>query len=154
MISQVHSRWPAVRRGLAAAVLLGGLLAAEAVERELKIEAPASIRAGQDLQVKISAGTDAGNGEQVGFLQADSSIDGGKTWLALCYLQNTGPQAAQEVTLRTAPGMLAVQVRARVAFRDGLAGDVDFNGAAIRWQGSWNAWEAPPAKLANVKVVP
>ena len=143
-----------MRIGLVAAVLMGSCLSAEAVVRELTIETPASVRAGEDLQVRIAAVTNAGNGEQVGFLQADSSIDGGKTWVALCYLQNTGPKIAQEVTLSTKPGTSAVQVRTRVAFRDGLAGDVDFNGAAIRWQGTWNAWESPPAKWVSVKVAP
>jgi hypothetical protein len=154
MIFLAHFRWQAMQRGLVAAVLLGSLLSASAVERELKIVAPVAIRAGKDLQVTISANTNAGNGEQVGFLQADSSIDGGTTWVALCYLQNSGPQVAQEVTLNTKPTTTGVQLRARVAFRDGLAGDVDFNGAAIRWQGSWNAWEAPPAKMVSVKVAP
>lgn len=138
---------------MVAALLLSVLIPAEAVERSLKIEAPAVVRAGKDQQVIISASTDAGSGEQVGFLQAEYSIDGGKTWVALCYLQNSGPQVTQAATVKTAQDTVLAQLRARVAFRDGLAGDVDFNGAAIRWEDSWNAWEAPPAKWVEIKVV-
>jgi hypothetical protein len=45
-------------------------------------------------------------------------------------------------------------LRVRAAFRGGVAGDVDFNGAAIRWKDSWEAWAAPPARLGAIDVGP
>lgn len=137
-------------------LLAGAMLAAcgtaGAVERTLKIEAPASVRPGQDLAVTISAGTDAGKGEQVGFLQVEASLDGGRTWTAVCYLQKSGPQVRQSAHLKPGPAGTTVKLRARAAFRDGLAGDVDYNGAAIRWEQSWKDWEEPPARHVNVAV--
>jgi hypothetical protein len=136
---------------LAAAFLLG-LGSAGAVERTLRIEAPATVAAGQELVVTISASTDAGQGEQVGFLQAESSVDGGQTWKAICYLQQSGAQVEQRASLKPGAAGTTVKLRARAAYRDGLAGDVDFNGAAIMWKGSWNEWKSPPAKLASIAV--
>lgn len=138
---------------LLAGAMLAALGTAGAVERTLQIEAPASARAGQELTLTISASTDAGKGEQVGFLQVEASLDGGKTWQAVCYLQKSGPKVAQPATLKAGPAGSVVKVRARAAYRDGLAGDVDFSGAAIRWDGSWAAWQTPPAKQASVRVV-
>ena len=125
---------------------------AGAVERILRIEAPASVAAGQELTVTISASTDAGQGEEVGFLQAESSLDGGKTWTAICYLQKSGAQVEQRASLRPGAGSTTVKLRVRAAYRDGLAGDVDFNGAAIMWKGTWNDWKSPPAKQASIAV--
>lgn len=127
---------------------------AGAVERILRIEAPASVTAGQELTVTISASTDAGQGEEVGFLQAESSLDGGKTWTAICYLQKSGAQVEQRASLKPGAGSTTVKLRVRAAYRDGLAGDVDFNGAAIMWKGSWNDWKTPPAKHVSVAVTP
>jgi hypothetical protein len=137
-------------------LLTGGLLAAlvpmGAVERTLKIEVPASVGAGKDISVMLSASTDAGKGEQVGFLQVEVSMDEGKTWTAVCYLQKSGPRVAQQATLKAGAAGSTVKLRARAAFRDGLAGDVDYSGAAIRWDGSWNNWQTPPAKQVSVAV--
>jgi hypothetical protein len=145
-----------VRREMKRCLLAGATLMAlsqvAAVERTLRIEAPASVAAGGELTVTISASTDAGQGEQVGFLQAESSLDGGKTWTAICYLQKSGPQAVQQSTLKTGPAGSTVRLRVRAAFREGLAGDVDFNGAAIAWKGTWNDWKSPPAKHASIAV--
>lgn len=153
MIFNQPTQYSWLKRGLLFAVCLTALVSAGAVERSLKIEAPAAIRAGKDLMIKVSASTDAGKGEQVGFLQAEVSLDGGKTWTAICYLQKSGPQVMQEATVKTLPTTASVKLRARAAFRDGLAGDVDYSGAAIRWEESWNDWQTPPAKLVNVNVV-
>lgn len=137
-------------------VLVGLLLATPimtyAVERTLAIDAPASITADQNLVVTIGASTDA-VGEQVGFLQVESSVDGGETWVAICYLQNSGPKAEQAVTLKSGSIGTVVRIRARAAFRGGLAGDVDYLGAAILWDRNWKLWEQPPAKHASVTVV-
>jgi hypothetical protein len=133
--------------GLAALVSVAG------VERTLKIEAPTAVRAGKDVLFIVAASTDAGAGEQIGFLQAEASVDGGKIWVPLCYLQKSGPQVSQEASIKTEPSTSAVKIRARVAFRDGLAGDVDYTGAAIRWEESWKEWKTPPAKHVSVNVV-
>jgi hypothetical protein len=137
---------------LAGALLWAGSGRAGAVERTLVIDAPASVAAGQDLPVTISATTNAGQGEQVGFLQAETSLDGGKTWAALCYLQKSGVQVVQHASLQPGPAGTTVQLRVRVAFREGLAGDVDYNGAALMWKGSWENWQSPPAKHVTVTV--
>jgi hypothetical protein len=142
-----------MKRCLLLGATLAALVPAAAVERVLRIETPATVRPGQDLNVTIHASTDAGQGEQVGFLQAEFSLDGGKTWTAICYLQKSGPQVAQAASLKPGPAGTAVKLRARAAFRDGLAGDVDFNGAAIVWEGSWREWKSPPARHALVGVL-
>jgi hypothetical protein len=142
-----------MKRWLFAGLVFAALGPVGAVERSLKIEAPVSVGAGEDLSVVISAGTDAGKGEQVGFLQAEVSLDGGKSWRALCYLQNSGAQVAQPASIKAGGAFTSVKVRARAAFRDGLAGDVDFTGAAILWEGSWKAWQTPPAQELDIAVI-
>jgi len=144
--------WNGLKRGLLAAALLLAAGRAWAVERTLRIEAPVSAVAGREFTVTIVASTNAGQGEQVGFLQAEASVDGGKTWTAICYLQKSGEQVAQPATVKPGPAGTAVRLRARAAFRDGLAGDVDYSGGAILWDGSWKQWKAPPAKHASVAV--
>ena len=135
--------------------LIGALLAigvsAHAVERSLIITSPASVSGNQEVAVTIEASTDA-IGEQVGFLQVEFSIDGGKTWKAVCYLQNSGQQVVQPAQLKPGPAGSEIELRARAAFRDGLAGDVDYRGAAIMWQGNWKVWETPPAKKVVIQV--
>ena len=147
---QTRSAW--INRGLLISTLLLGLGQAGAVERTLRIESPATIPTGQPLAVTISASTDAGKGEQVGFLQAEVSTDDGKTWTAICYLQKSGPKIVHHANLTPGPAGTTVRLRVRAAFRDGLAGDVDFSGAAIVWNGSWKDWKAPPAKHARIVV--
>lgn len=144
--------WMGMKRCLMVGALLLSLGRAGAVERILRIEAPASVTAGQEAIVTISASTDAGQGEEVGFLQAESSLDGGKTWTAICYLQKSGAQVEQRASLKPGAGSTTVKLRVRAAYRDGLAGDVDFNGAAIMWKGTWNDWKSPPAKHASIAV--
>lgn len=144
--------WMRTKRGLLLGALLLALGSAGAVERALLIEAPVSVVAGGELKVAISASTDAGQGEQVGFLQAEASLDGGKTWTAICYLQKSGEQVVQHISLKPGPAGTTVKLRVRAAFRDGLAGDVDYNGAALRWAGGWKAWQTPPAKHASIAV--
>lgn len=141
-----------ITAGLGLALWLGGVSRGEAVERTLQIEAPATVREGQSLAVAIAASTDAGQGEQVGFLQVEASTDGGRSWTALCYLEKSGPRVTQTVTVMPGPAGTTVVLRARAAFRDGLAGDVDFTGAALRWHATWKAWSEPPARLASIAV--
>ena len=130
---------------------MAGAVSAHAVERSLTITAPASVPADQEVAVTIEASTDAA-GEQVGFLQVEFSIDGGKTWKAVCYLQNSGQRVLQPAQLKPGPSGSEIELRARAAFRDGLAGDVDYRGAAIMWEGNWKVWKTPPAKNVVIQV--
>lgn len=141
-------RWAAV------AMVAIGLFAgrAAAVERTVFVDAPAKVVPGANFSVVILASTDAGQGEQVGFLQVDASNDGGKTWQPKCYRDGLGPKVRQSVDLTAGAAGSEVRLRVRVAFRGGLAGDVDYSGAAIRWKESWERWEEPPARLATIKV--
>jgi hypothetical protein len=135
-------------------VVAGALLAipAQAVERMLKIELPAVAAANAPMRVTVRASTDAGGGEQIGFLHVEGSIDGGKTWNGLCFMQNLGPSTTRTLSVTAgAPGTTIV-VRARVAYRGGKAGDVDFKGAAIKWQDTWGNWAEPPAKSATIEI--
>ena len=79
-------------------------------------------------------------------------MDEGKTWTAICYLQKSGPRVVQRTSLTAGPAGTTVMLRSRAAFRDGFAGDVDYSGAAIHWEGSWTEWITPPAKRARIVV--
>lgn len=138
-------------------LLLSGLVLASAVtswavERELRLESPVAVPADQQLVVTVSASTDAGHGEQVGFLHVESSADGGKTWTGICYVDHVGPKVSYKLKPAKAKAGSTIIVRARAAFRDGLAGDVDFQGGAILWNESWEHWASPPARQASIKV--
>jgi len=137
--------------GVLAGSLLATVAAAHTVERNLTINAPTSVQEDQLAAVTIEASTDA-LGEQVGFLHVEFSIDGGRTWKAVCYLQNSGQRAVQPAQLKPGPAGSMIVLRARAAFRDGLAGDVDYRGAAIMWEGNWKVWGSPPAKRVVIKV--
>jgi len=120
--------------------------------RDLHIDAPVSVRAGQEVGMSFTASTDAGQGEYVGFLQAEYSSDDGKTWIALCYLDNLGAMIKRGYTVKAGLAETTLRMRVRAAFRGGLAGDVDYSGSAIRWKDSWLNWEQPPTKVAVVTV--
>lgn len=123
------------------------------VERTINIDAPTRVTAGSECTVVLSAGTNAGQGERIGLLQVDYSIDGGKTWTGLCYLNNIEAFTRQDRNITAGPAGSTMQVRMRVAFRDGLAGDVDHTGAAILWAGTWEEWREPPATSVTIAVV-
>jgi len=127
-------------------------LSGRAVERKLEIAVPAAAVAGGPVAVVISASTDAGQGERVGLFQADFSTDSGRTWTGLCYLDDLGASTRQDRTITAGGAGTEIRVRVRVAFRGGLAGDVDYTGAAIRWNAGWGKWEEPPAKSAAIPV--
>lgn len=131
---------------------LGSGLGALGVERTIAVEAPASATPGAAVNLVLSARTDAGAGERIGLFQADYSLDDGQTWTGLCYIDNIGPATRQERTLTAGAAGTTLRVRLRVAFRDGLAGDVDYTGAAIRWNAGWADWTEPPAKSVSVAV--
>jgi hypothetical protein len=140
-------------RGLLLVVAVGAAVPAFAVERVVAITAPASVVAGAKLTITVAASTDAAEGEQIGFFHVEYSIDDGRTWTGMCYDQNAGPALTRQSTFATGAAGSRTLVRARIAFRGGPAGDVDFNGAAIKWKNSWEAWEEPPAKYATITVV-
>jgi hypothetical protein len=144
--------WNCLRHAARFGALLFILASSAAVERTLNIEAPETVISGRDFAVTISAGTDAGQGEQVGFLQAEYSIDQGRTWTAICYLEKAGAKVVQPASLKPGPAGSVVLIRVRAAYRDGLAGDVDHTGAAIRWREWWANWVAPAAMHAQVPV--
>lgn len=126
---------------------------AHAAGREITIQAPASAPAGSTVNITVTASTDAGGGEQIGFFNAEYSVDGGKTWTGFSYATNQGGAASHTATFKAGAADTTAQVRAMVAFRGGKAGDVDYTGKAIDWEKGWNKWQQPPAKLVTIKVV-
>lgn len=145
---------PPVRRAWLGCCLLVGLaLPGLGVERVVRIDAPASAAAGSKVTVSVLARTDAGSGEQIGFFHAEYSTDGGKTWTGFCYEEAAGVTATRLATFRVGGAGSKALMRVRIAFRGGLAGDVDFNGAALKWKDSWEKWQGPPAKFATINVV-
>ncbi len=133
-------------------LVAGTAFAAAPAKRVVNVQVPGQATAGAPVTVAVSASTDAGAGEQVGFLHAEYSLDGGKTWTAFCYDTNAGPSVMRTTTVTAGPAGSTVTVRARAAFRGGVAGDVDYRGAAIRWEDHWHNWTEPPARSASVKV--
>jgi hypothetical protein len=125
---------------------------AGAVQRVFELTTPASAAPGAPIEVSVRASTDAGEGEQIGFLHVEFSIDGGGVWTGLCYEQNLGPAVARRISITTGTAGSKTLVRARVAFRNGKAGDVDHTGTAIKWQDSWAKWRKPPALWAETVV--
>ncbi len=123
-----------------------------AVERVLKIEAPAEATANGEVRFTVRASTDAGANERVGFFHIESSTDGGKTWVGQCFEQNMGASAARLFIVKAGAAGTKTMLRARVAFRGGKAGDVDYTGAAIKWQESWTNWGEPPTRIATVEI--
>ena len=147
-------RWPAAHPRLGVLFSMVVLAAAPvfAVQRKFEIAAPASAAPGARIEVSIHVSTDAGAGEQIGFLQVDFSIDSGSTWTGLCYEQNIDTATTRQFSITTGVAGSRTLVRARVAFRGGAAGDVDYNGAAIKWQDSWQKWQQPPARWVETDV--
>ena len=145
--------WPALRIHGVLAVLVLSTLPAAAADRHLELKAPSTAAAGEMVEIVASAATDFGHGEQIGFFHGEYSVDGGRTWTGICYDQALGPAATRRANLKAGVAGSELRVRVRVAFRDGLAGDVDFRGAAIRWHDSWEDWAEPPARRAVIRIV-
>ena len=122
-----------------------------AVDRTLVIKAPASAAAHGGVHVEVTAATNAGDAEQIGFFQAEYSVDGGKTWVPV-YAEQLGASAKRDVNFTAGAAGVPALVRVRVAFRGGKAGDVDFAGKPIAWGGSWGSWETPPARQVSIPV--
>jgi hypothetical protein len=147
----------APRRGRARLARWGlcGLLAVAplfAAKRVVEIDLPGRVSSGAAVLVAVRASTDAAAGEQVGFLHAEYSLDAGKTWTAFCYEKDVGPSVVRQTTLKAGASGSEIRVRARVAFRGGADGDVDFKGAPINWEADWHDWSEPPARSAVAKV--
>jgi hypothetical protein len=154
-----HGRRGGRHGGMNLRLVLAGLMLltatrAVAVDRILRIECPAAVAPGTRFQAVVVASTDAGEGEQVGMFQADISQDEGRSWAPARYLDGLGANTTQTIDLMAGAVGSTVRLRVRVAFRGGLAGDVDHRGAAIRWHETWNRWSEPPAKSVVIAVRP
>ena len=123
-----------------------------ATDRMISISAPAEVRAGAAVHVSIMALTDANDGEQIGFLHAEYSLDGGKTWIAICFEEKAGLQLERGADFQAGAAGSKVLVRARVAFRGGKAGDVTYKGTPIAWDDSWANYRAPSGKFMIIYV--
>lgn len=136
-------------------VVLGGAALARAdaaVNRVFALEVPATVAAGTKVDVHVRMSTDAGEGEYIAFLQAEYSTDGGKTWTSSWAEQDLGAASDRGFSFTAGAADTECKVRARVAYRGGVAGAVDCEGAAIRWFDTWKNWHEPPAKSAVVSV--
>lgn len=138
-------------RLLAAVLVLAGTGSAMAATRTLTLTAPATVKPGVVVQVLVAASTDATDGEQIGFFHTEYSTDGGKAWVPV-YAEKVGPAATRTLELKAGAEGSKIIVRAHIAFRGGQAGDVDYTGAPIEWEGSWDKWQAPPAKHLTIRV--
>lgn len=133
------------------ALFIASSVPAFAANRVLTLTGPAVARPGAPVRVMVTASTDAGDGEQIWFFHSEFSTDGGTTWTPV-YAEKVGTSASRPVDFKAgAKGTIAL-VRAKMAFRNGKAGDVDYTGTPIDWNGSWNKWATPPAKIFTVKV--
>lgn len=141
---------PYFARVLLASLLLSAI-PAFAVNRTVAFAGPTVVRPGSPVHIVVTASTDAGDGEQVGFLHSEYSLDGGKTWTPV-YADKLGATASRPVDFKAGADGTVALVRTRTAFRGGKAGDVDYTGAPIAWDGSWGKWGTPPAKVHTVTV--
>jgi len=123
-----------------------------AIDRMVSITAPAETRPGVPVHVSVMASTDAVDGEQIGFLHAQYSIDGGKTWVGICFEEKAGPILERGADFTAGDAGSKILVRVRAAFRGGKAGDVDYKGGAIKWDESWGNFRAPAGKFAIIYV--
>ena len=138
-------------RLLAAAFILAGAGSALAATRTHTLTGPSTVKPGAAVQVLVVASTDATDGEQIGFFHSEYSTDGGKTWTAV-YDEKVGSARNQQIDLKAGAEGAKIIVRSHIAFRGGKAGDVDYTGAPIAWSGSWDKWQAPPAKYLTIRV--
>ena len=135
-----------------ALVLLAALPAGAAVNRVFQLTVPPAVAPGAQVDVRVWMTTDAGEGETIAFLQAEYSTDGGKTWTSSWAEQDLGTTSDRGFSFTAGAAGTECKVRARVAYRGGVAGAVDCEGAAIRWFDTWKNWREPPAKSAVVTV--
>lgn len=127
-------------------------VSALAVDRTLTVTAPVEATSGEKVHITLTAQTGGDGNEKVGFLHAEYSTDGGATWTSFCYAQDAGPSTQRTADIAVGATGTKTIVRARAAFRGGSAGDVDFKGGPIQWDGSWAKWLTPPARFAIIYV--
>lgn len=141
------------RAVLGLAVILGFTGSARAaVHRVFTLTLPGIVPAGGRVDVAVRMSTDAGEGEAIAFMQAEYSTDGGRTWTSSWAEQDLGTSADRGFSFTAGAAGTECRVRVRVAYRGGVAGAVDCEGAAIRWFETWKNWREPPAKSATVSV--
>ncbi|MDQ5978666.1 MAG: hypothetical protein QG602_1640 [Verrucomicrobiota bacterium] len=131
--------------------LLLTALPALAIERSLAITAPAVVKPGENIHVVVTASTAATDGEQIGFFQTEYSSDGGKTWVPV-YAEKVGRALTRAIDFKAGAAGSSALVRARMAYRGGKSGDVDFAGKPLDWGGTWTKWATPPAKSVTIAV--
>ena len=141
-----------IRTLILLAILLLPATAGRAVDRSLSIFAPEEAAPGAVVETVVSASTNGDDNEEVGFLHAEYSIDNGKTWTGYAYLEKCGASVARKVGIKVGPLGSRTLIRVRAAFRGGQAGDVDFKGAPIQWNGTWSNWRTPPTRFAIIYV--
>lgn len=122
-----------------------------AVVRTVTITSPTASKAGEPLQFTVTASTVTVDAEQIAFFHAEYSNDNGATWHTR-YAENVGREVTRQINFPAGPAGSKAMVRVRIAFRGGKAGDVDYTGAKIYWNGSWSKWETPPAKHASITI--
>jgi len=127
-------------------------VSALAADRTVTITAPTEAASGSTVPVTVLASTDAKDGEEIGFLHSEYSTDGGKTWNQFCYAMKCGAELVRRVDFPVGDKGVKTIIRVRVAFRGGKAGDVDFTGAPILWDSTWEKWRTPPTKFAIIYV--
>ncbi len=142
---------PSLFRSLLLFMTVAAVPAFAAVNRTVTITTPASAKAGEPLQFSVTVATEAGDAEQVAFFHAEYSNDNGTTWQTR-YAENVGRKVTRQIDFQAGPAGSKALVRVRVAFRGGKAGDVDYTGGKIDWNGSWTKWETPPAKHASITI--
>jgi hypothetical protein len=147
------SRPSLLRAAFGLALILGCTgLAPAAVNRVFTLTLPAAVPAGGKVDVAVRMSTDAGEGEAIAFMQAEYSTDGGRTWTGSWAEQDLGTSADRGFSFTAGAAGTECRVRVRVAYRGGVAGAVDCEGAAIRWFDTWKNWHEPPAKSATIAV--
>ena len=121
------------------------------VNRAFSIEAPTEVDAGSTVSVTVKASTDASDGEQIGFLHSEYSTDEGLTWTTVFYLEASGAEHSRKFSFKANTKSGKAIVRARVDFRGGVAGDVDYWGGVMQWD-RWEKWLSPATKYAIIYV--
>ncbi len=141
------------RAAVAAALLLVCMLPARAeIKRRFEVSAPEVAAAGTSVEITVSAGTSATDGEKVVYLQAEYSIDGGHRWQIGLWEDLLGAEGTRRFSFTVGQAGTTALVRVRVAFRGGFSGAVDHRGGAIRWFDTWKEWRSPPALSLAVRV--
>jgi hypothetical protein len=129
------------------AVCLLPLQARAEIERRFTVSAPDVVMAGTAIEIVVMASTDAADGEKAVYLQAEYSIDGGAAGRWACGKMSSVSRGSRRFTFTTGQAGSVALVRARIAFRGGLAGAVDYRGGAIRWFDTWKKWAEPPRSI-------